>query len=83
VELALPYALGLDEAVRINAECQRFDGIDRIDPDGTVHFAEREMEIMKDMIGYSCARMHVEEAGARADELCAKYREFARKNGVV
>jgi len=38
--VTLPPDLNLEEAVRINEEGQRFDGIERIDEDGTVHFTE-------------------------------------------
>jgi hypothetical protein len=81
VDVALPSGLSLDEAVRINAECQRFDGIERIDADGTVTFTEPEMAIMKEVLGYSCRRMHITESGGYAEELRAKYLELAERTG--
>ncbi|MGW0930737.1 hypothetical protein [Streptomyces sp. NPDC002644] len=75
--LDLPEGLDRDEAVRINEECQRADGIDRIDDDGTVHFAEPEMAVMKRLLGYECQSMKLGDAGEWAEELGAKYTAFA------
>ncbi|WP_093802505.1 hypothetical protein [Streptomyces sp. Wb2n-11] len=77
--LDLPDGLGPDKAVRINEECQRADGIDRIDDDGTVHFTEREMAVMKRLLGYECLTMKLGDASEWADELALKYRSFAAK----
>lgn len=77
--LDLPDGLGQDEAIRINEECQRSDGIDRIDDDGTVHFTEPEMAVMKRLLGYECLSMKLGDASEWADELALKYRAFAAK----
>lgn len=75
----LPGGLTLQEAVRINEDCQRADGIDRIDDDGTVHFTEREMSVMRRLLGYDCPSMKLGDCAEWADELGRKYREFAAK----
>lgn len=80
VSLALPPGLTVAEAVAINEGCQRLDGIERIDPDGTVHFADREMSVMKAMLNYECRRMPLAEVDAWADELGSKYRAFAARH---
>ncbi|ARF58374.1 hypothetical protein [Streptomyces gilvosporeus] len=77
--LDLPDGLGLHEAIRINEECQQADGIDRIDEDGTVHFTEPEMAIMKRLLGYECQSMKLGDVSEWADELDAKYRAFAAR----
>jgi hypothetical protein len=84
-EVALPAGLSLAEAVALNEACQRFDGIERIDSDGTVHFTEREMAVMTRLLGYACRRMPLAEAEDRAVELAAKYAEFVErvKRGAV
>ncbi|MEO3973461.1 hypothetical protein [Streptomyces sp. CAU 1734] len=78
--LDLPEGLDRDEAIRLNEECQRADGIDHIDDDGTVHFTEPEMAVMKRLLGYECRRMRLDDAGAWADELGRKYAAFAAKH---
>lgn len=77
--VTLPSDLNLEEAVHINEEGQRYDGIEKIDDDGTVHFCESSVNIMKEMIGYHCQVCKLEEAEERAKELGIKFREFARK----
>lgn len=77
--LDLPEGLGRDEAIRLNEVCQRADGIDRIDDDGTVHFAGPEMAVMKRLLGYECQSMKLGDVGEWADELGRKYAAFATK----
>jgi hypothetical protein len=75
----LPQDLTLEEAVRINEDGQRYDGIDRIDEDGTVHYTESSVAIMKEMLGYDCKVMKLEETEARSEELGRKFKLFAGK----
>lgn len=75
--LDLPDGLTREEAVRLNEDCQRADGIDRIDDDATVHFAEAEMSVMKRLLGYDCPSMKLGDCADWADELGRKYAAFA------
>lgn len=77
VEVVLPSRLTLDKAININKEGQHFDGIDKVDDDGTVYFAEQNMMILKETIGYECQRMPISEIEDRARELHSKYAAFA------
>ncbi|MFF7642786.1 hypothetical protein [Streptomyces canus] len=81
--LDLPAHLDEAAAVAINEDCQRADGIDRIDDDGTVHFAEREMAIMRRLLGYDCPSMKLDECAEWARELGAKYTAFAARHGAA
>jgi hypothetical protein len=75
VEVVLPQGLTLEEALRINQEGQRLDGIEKIESDGTVYFAERNMAILKETLGYECRQMPLAEVEQRAEELRAKFLE--------
>jgi hypothetical protein len=79
LEIVLPQGLTLQEAIRINQEGQRFDGIECIEDDGTVCFAEKNMAVLKETLGYECRRMPVSEIEDRAKELRTKYLAFAQK----
>jgi len=79
LEIILPQGLTLEETIHINREGQRLDGIEQINDDGTVYFAERNMAILKEMLGYECRCMPLSEAEDRAKELQAKYIAFANK----
>ncbi|HVU68298.1 MAG TPA: hypothetical protein VHD63_14260, partial [Ktedonobacteraceae bacterium] len=67
----------LQEAIHINQEGQRLDGIERIEDDGTVYFTEQHMAVLKKAFGYSCRRLPLSEVEEQARELHAKYRAFA------
>lgn len=77
VEVALPDTLTLESAIRINTDGMCYDGIEKIDTDGRVHFTEREMSILRDVLGYYRRSMTVDESEDCAEELRAKYLEYA------
>lgn len=83
VKLALSEGMGLAEAVAINEEGQRSEGIERIDRDGTVHFAEPQMACMKEVLGYHRSRMAWDEIDDCSRELSARFEELKRKEGVA
>jgi hypothetical protein len=72
----------LEEAIALNGASHRFDGIERIDPDGTVVFCPEDVEVLRKALGYDAPRLKPEEADDRAHELMAKLREFAHRAGV-
>ncbi|NER52101.1 MAG: hypothetical protein F6J92_36765, partial [Symploca sp. SIO1A3] len=78
-EVILPDDLTLDQAIRLNEEGQRFDGIDKIEQDGTVYFTDKEMNIMNYLLGYECRKMTLLESEDIANTLRLKYIEFAKK----
>lgn len=80
LEVVLPQDLTLEEAILINQEGQRREGIEKVESDGTVYFAERNMAILKETLGYECLRMPLSEVEERAKELRAKYlQQLTRK----
>jgi hypothetical protein len=74
--------LSLEEAIDINERSHRFDGIERIEEDGSVAFDAGAAEVMRDTLGYDCRRLGPDEAEDRAQELVARFREFANAHGV-
>lgn len=78
VEIVLPQGLTFDGAVHLNQEGQQLDGIERVGDDGTVYFAERNMVILKETLGYECTHMPLSEVEQWATELKTKYDRIAR-----
>jgi hypothetical protein len=74
--------LSLDEAININERSHRFDGIERIEDDGTVAYCPASVEIMRTTLGYDCARLRPADAEERANELMSRFREYANRHGV-
>ena len=74
--------LSLEAAIEINEQSHRFDGIERIEPDGTVVFCPATVEAGRETLGYECERLRPGEAVPRAEELMARFRAYARRHGV-
>ena len=74
--------LTLEKAVDINERSHYYDGIERIEPDGTAVFCDSSMEILRQELGYDCKRLPPNEAEHRAKELIIRFREYAEKHGV-
>lgn len=79
VELALPEGITLEEAIKINEDSNKIDGIEGIEEDGTIVYADYAHQILKEMLGFDRKTFKVEESLEVAFELMAKYREFAAK----
>jgi hypothetical protein len=78
-ELELPEGITLGEAVKINWENSKLEGIEEIKDDGTVVFTERNYQLMKELLNYDCKTMTIDESEHRAAELGRLYKEFAKK----
>ncbi|MGH9433512.1 MAG: hypothetical protein ACRD3T_18430, partial [Terriglobia bacterium] len=70
------------EAIAINERSHVFDGIERIEPDGSAVFCVEDGAILRHALGYDCDRLAPAEAESRAQELIARFREYAMKFGV-
>jgi hypothetical protein len=78
-EVILPEGLTLEEAIRLNEESQRLDGIERIEADGTVVFTDYAVNIMKEILGFECRQFRPDESEERAKELISLYRQLEQK----
>ncbi|WP_368502647.1 hypothetical protein AB3N04_00710 (plasmid) [Alkalihalophilus sp. As8PL] len=69
--------LTLERALEINQLGQVLDGVKEI-KDGRVVFTEREMEVVKQILGYECHSMKIEECEYWAKETLSKMDEKQR-----
>lgn len=67
-ELVLP-DISLDEAIRVNEEGGRIDGIESVKPDGTVVFRDENVEYMKAVVGIDCKELKPLDQEKRQKEL--------------
>jgi hypothetical protein len=81
-EVVLPDDLTLQDAVRINQDGARFDGIEDVRQDGTVVFLDENVRNMEEVLGYSCKELKISELEERARELNAKLTKCYEKSGV-
>ena len=75
IELRLPPDLGEAEAVAINDRAARFDGIERIEDDGTVVYTAESCAAMENL-GYRCEAVAFDDLARRCDELRDVYRRL-------
>ena len=68
VEVVLP-GISLEEAITINEAGGRIDGIEKIKDDGTVVFCDKNVEFMKEVVGYDCKELKLADCEERAKEL--------------
>ena len=76
VAVELPAGLSLEQAVSVNRACQKFDGIDSVDADGTVHFTTDSAAIIREELGFDCPAVRLAECEEVADELSAKFAAY-------
>ncbi|MER9121364.1 NAD-dependent epimerase/dehydratase family protein [Mesorhizobium sp. M0954] len=79
ISIDLPEGLSLDDAVEVNRGCQKYDGIEAVECDGTVRFTAESAEVMRELLAYDCDAMALDECEDRAEELAAKYAEYRRR----
>ena len=82
VEVVLPEELTLGEAIRLNTEGARWDGIEEIKDDGTVVLTDESCRIMREMLGYDCKEFGLKDCEGRAKELGSLYKKFAEKHNA-
>jgi hypothetical protein len=80
VEVVLPQGVTLEEAVRINEQAQKFDGIEEIQKDGTVVITDHSAQIMKKVIGLDCKVLKISQMEEKAREMDERFRRYARKS---
>jgi hypothetical protein len=77
--VALPNDVTLEEVIKINEVGQAFDGIERIDADGTAYIPQWSNDIMKKIVGFDCSVMPLKDIHEIAAELAAKFKACAAK----
>tara|TARA_B100000678_G_scaffold253126_1_gene229502 strand:- start:9 stop:1133 length:1125 start_codon:yes stop_codon:yes gene_type:complete len=74
--------LSRQEAIEINERSHPFDGIEMIEPDGTVVFRQEAVDIMDRELGYRCSRLDPADISNRAGELLRRFRLYAKRHGL-
>ena len=72
----------LKDAVKLNEDGAKIDGIERVKSDGTVVFIEENVKLMREIVGYDCPKIKPTEHEERAKELDAKLKKLYEKHNV-
>jgi len=78
-EVFIPEGMTREKAIHINEEAQKWDGIEKIEEDGTVVFTDIAYNTFKELLGYKCKKIKIEEIEERAKELSIRYKSFYQK----
>jgi hypothetical protein len=81
-EVILP-GITLKEAIRINEEGAKIDGIEKVKDDGTVVYIDENVEYMRQVVGYNCKELKLEESEEQAKELNRGLKRLYEKYKVV
>lgn len=82
IRLDLPEGLSIENAVAINERSHRYDGIERIESDGTVVFMKETVDVLSEMLGFRMETMKPKDAGEFAQELIDRFHSYARAHGL-
>lgn len=82
-EILLPEGVTLEEAIRVNEESGRVgDGIEKIKDDGTTVFTEKAVKIYREVLGYECEELKIQESEERAKELKMLFKRLLEKYNI-
>ena len=80
VEVVLPDELSLEEAIRINQESGRGDGVEEIREDGTLVLTDQAHGIMREELNFEVKEFVPEQCGEDARELLARFWELVKQH---
>ena len=76
--LCLPAGVSRTDAIALMEQAQRFDAIERIEPDGTVLITDEARETVAKAIGYCWSRLEPAQATDVAREMTARFDAWTR-----
>ena len=82
VEIVLPDDITLEEAIKINEEGNRLDGIEEIEEDGTIVITDKSHEVMRRVLGHDVKTFNVRDSQMVAGELGRAFRSYAEGIGL-
>lgn len=77
-EVVLPQGVTMAQARAINEGGQRADGIERIEDDGTVVYADKAVQIFKEVLDYDLTPLEFDACDERAQDLIARFRALPK-----
>jgi hypothetical protein len=80
-KVTLP-GINLKDAVKLNEDGAKIDGIESVKSDGTVVFVEENVKLMREVVGYDCPEIKPAEHEERAKELDVKLKRIYEKHNV-
>ena len=78
-EVILPEGLTMKQAIKINTDGMKYEGVEEVKDDGTIVFTEEGYKITKEILGIDHRELRFEETEERSKEILAAYKKLAEK----
>jgi hypothetical protein len=82
VEIVLPEEITLEEAIRINLEGLKHEGVEKLKEDGTVVITEEAYQVHKEILGVDWREIHFNDMEEVSNELMSALQKLADKHNV-
>lgn len=79
VEVVLPKGITMEQAIKVNTEDVKFEGVEEMKDDGTLVFTEEGYRVTKKIFGIDHRELRLEETEERSKEILAAYKKLAEK----
>jgi len=79
ISIMLPKEISVEKAIEINLKGMKYDGIDRVESDGTVVFTKDSVDYMKDVLKIDWPTVKPDEALDMAKDLIKAYKQLAEE----
>ncbi len=76
IDLVLPSDLSFEDAMKMQEEGLKIDGIERVEDDGTVVFTEETVNLMRDILGIEWPKVKPDEAEEMAYDLIKAFKKL-------
>jgi len=78
-EVILPEGLTMEQAIKINTDGMKYEGVEEVKDDGTIVFTEEGYKVTKEIFGIDHEELRFEETEERSKEILAAYKKLAEK----
>ena len=82
VEVVLPEGITMEQAIKINTDDIKYEGVEEMKDDGTLVFTDEGYKITKEIFGIDHRELRFEDTEERSKEIIAAYKKLAEKYKV-
>jgi len=79
IEIELPEGITMEQAIKINVDDCKYEGIEEIKDDGTLVVTDEAYKIAKKLLGIECREIQVADTADWVKEIVAGYKRLADK----
>lgn len=81
VKVVLPKEITMEQAIKINTDAAKYEGVEEIKDDGTLIVTDEAYEITKEILGIECRKIQVADTESCAKEILTAFKKLGGKYG--